>query len=83
MTYQTTENTKNYVASFYKLLENERYRTSFNKKTKQNLFILKRMYIILKSFTDTNYRKWFLKRITDKNWYHEKAIQLGLIKLKN
>ena len=44
------------------------------------LFIKIRFSIILKSITYKEYRVWLFKRVTDKNWYKEKLIQLGIKK---
>ena len=42
------------------------------------LFIKIRLNIVLKSIIYKEYRGWLFKRVTDKNWYKEKAIQLGI-----
>jgi hypothetical protein len=63
------------------------FNKQFNKPTKRPsklikiyLFIKIRLKIILKSIIYKEYRVWLFKRVTDKNWYKEKGIQLGIKK---
>ncbi|PQJ73806.1 nucleotidyltransferase domain-containing protein [Polaribacter gangjinensis] len=79
--YQKTATTKQYVADFYQLLENETLRVAFHKKIQRKLFIQMRLQIIYKSIFDAAHRSWLLKRISDGNWYREKYQQLKLIPL--
>ena len=44
------------------------------------LFIKSRLNILYKSIIYKEYRVWLFKRVTDKNWYKEKGIQLGIKK---
>ena len=44
------------------------------------LFTKKRVKILYKSILYKEYRVWLFKRVTDKNWYKEKAIQSGIKK---
>jgi len=46
-------------------------------------FINSILNIVIKSVIYKEYRVWFFKRITDKNFYKEKLIQLGLKKYDN
>ena len=42
------------------------------------VFTKKRLSIFIKSIIYKEYRVWLFKRVTDKNWYKEKLIQLGI-----
>jgi len=44
------------------------------------LFTKTRLSIFIKSIIYKEYRVWLFKRVTDKNWYKEKAIQLRIKK---
>ena len=44
------------------------------------LFIKSRVNTLYKSIIYKEYRVWLFKRVTDKNWYKEKLIQLGIKK---
>ena len=41
------------------------------------LFLKHRLNLIYKSIIYKEYRVWLFKRVTDKNWYKEKLIQIG------
>jgi len=47
---------------------------------KISLFLKLRLNILYKSIIYKEYRVWLFKRLTDKNWYKEKGIQLGIKK---
>ena len=47
---------------------------------KAYLFLKSRVNILYKSIIYKEYRVWLFKRVTDKNWYKEKKIQLGIKK---
>jgi hypothetical protein len=47
---------------------------------KAYLFLKSRVNILYKSIIYKEYRVWLFKRVTDKNWYKEKLIQLGIKK---
>ena len=56
-----------------------------SKKTKRKhkririyLFIKSRLNVLYKAVVYKDYRVWLFKRVTDKNWYKEKLIQLGI-----
>jgi len=50
------------------------------KRIKRYLFLKSRLGIIYKSLIYKEYRVWLFKRVTDKNWYKEKLVQLGFKK---
>ncbi len=80
--YNSTEETKAYLATFNEELNDDRLRSIRHQKTERKLFIKSRLEIIYKSFFDTEKRQWLIKRITDKSWRREKLIQFGLKKPK-
>jgi hypothetical protein len=49
-----------------------------SKRNKIYIFIKRIFYILYKSIIYKDYRVWLFKRVTDKNWYKEKLIQLGI-----
>jgi hypothetical protein len=70
-------------AAFYLSVFNSQFTNSKSKKRKPKriniyLFIKIRLNIILKSIIYKEYRVWLFKRMTDKNWYKEKGIQLRI-----
>ena len=72
-----------YLVGFNKNLCDRELAKKIAKKTRNKVFIYSRLNIIYKCFFYKAYRVWFLKTITDKNWRHEKMIQLGLKKSKS
>ncbi len=66
------------IALYNKILEDTRYGKKYIKKNKTKIFLKSRLRFILKSFTRKDYAYWIVRRITDKTWYKEKMIQLGL-----
>tara|TARA_R110002051_G_scaffold51596_1_gene98734 strand:- start:72 stop:1175 length:1104 start_codon:yes stop_codon:yes gene_type:complete len=80
--YVETNETKEYIDFFTRNIENDAQSRKFHKKTETKLFIKQRLAIIYKSIFDKDHRKWLVKRTTDKNWQHEKMVQLGLKKAK-
>ena len=51
-----------------------------SKRHKIYLFIKRTLYILYKSIIYKDYRVFLFKSLTDKNWYKEKLIQLGIKK---
>ncbi|KAB1155225.1 nucleotidyltransferase family protein [Tenacibaculum aiptasiae] len=76
--FTQTPETKSYISFFKKMLINDPFRKKHLNRTAKKLFIKKRITILFKTFYNSEMRTWFFKRITDKQWYKEKAIQLGL-----
>jgi|TARA_B110000908_G_scaffold129740_1_gene152510 hypothetical protein len=72
-----------YLVGFNKNLCDRELAKKIAKKTRNKVFIYDRLNVIYKCFFYKAYRVWFLKTITDKNWRHEKMIQLGLKKSKS
>ena len=80
--YTTTPATEKYLKKFNGLLDNSFLRKKFDAKTAKKLFIKKRIGLIYKSIFDKDVRNWIIKRTTDKKWYSEKLVQIGLKKSK-
>ena len=76
--FTKTPETKSYISFFEKMLINDSFRKKHLNKTSKKLFIKERLAIIFKTFYNSEMRTWFFNRITDKQWYKEKASQLGL-----
>jgi hypothetical protein len=76
--YNKTTKTVLYLRDF-----NSHFSTPIRTKTqspyiKIYIFIKNRLNIIYKAIIYKEYRVWLFKRVTDKNWYKEKLIQLGI-----
>jgi hypothetical protein len=76
--YKIKKKTASYLRVFNNQLNNW-------EKTKRKRFVLSiyffikaRLNSIYKSILYKEYRVWLFNRVTDKNWYKEKAIQLGI-----
>lgn len=78
--FKLTENSKKHTTDFFFLLENPSIAKKRRKKTSLNLFLKERLSIVQKSISDKKTRLWLFKRLTDKQWYKEKMVQLGFIK---
>jgi len=78
--YNKTSKTTSYLRDF-----NSHFSTPIRAKLQSRfikiyLFIKSRLNIIYKAIIYKEYRMWLFKRVTDKNWYKEKLIQLGIKK---
>ncbi|MDC1237778.1 nucleotidyltransferase family protein [Polaribacter sp.] len=78
--YNKTTKAASYLSDF-----DSHFSTPIRTKTqfifiKIYLFIKSRLNILYKSIIYKEYRVWLFKRVTDKNWYKEKGIQLGIKK---
>lgn len=78
--YEKTTQTEHYLKDFYAFLEDESLRKKSHSFTSKKLFVALRLKMIYKSIYDKELRTWLFKRVTDKQWYKEKLIQLGLKK---
>ena len=75
-----TTKTASYLSEFNSQLTNSITIRTQSKFIKIYLFIKLRVNILYKSIIYKEYRVWLFKRVTDKNWYKEKLIQLGIKK---
>ena len=80
--YNNTNEIETYLNTFDAYLNDIILRNKHYKKTRRKLFIKTRLDIIYKSFFNKDHRNWLIKRTTDKNWYKEKLVQVGLKKPK-
>ena len=78
--YNNTKNVASYLSVFNSQFTNRKRTKTKHKRIKIYLFIKLRVNIIYKSIIYKEYRVWLFKRLTDKNWYKEKGIQLGIKK---
>ena len=72
------ENNLNTQKTIKKLFENQKKNKVISKKKSTIL----RVSILYKSIINKEYRKWLLKRISNKKWQEKKLIQIGLKKSK-
>ena len=72
-------NTKidSYLSDFNSQFANPKTTKIRHKRIKRYLLLKHRLNLIYKSIIYNEYRAWFFKRVTDKNWYKEKLIQMG------
>ncbi|MBG7611731.1 nucleotidyltransferase family protein [Polaribacter sp. BAL334] len=78
--YNESTKTKSYINLFYLLISNDDLRNEINKKTSKKILKKELIELSLKFFTNKQYRKWILKRVTDKKWRQQIYLRLGLIK---
>jgi len=78
--YNNTKMTASYLSVFNSQFTNKKTIKRRHKRIKRYLFLKSRLGIIYKSLIYKEYRVWLFKRLTDKNWYKEKGIQLGIKK---
>jgi hypothetical protein len=76
--YNNTKKTASYLSIFNSQFINSRKTKRRHKRIKAYLFLKSRVNILYKSIIYKDYRVWLFKRVTDKNWYKEKLVQLGL-----
>ena len=78
--YNKTKKTASYLSIFNNQFTNIKTAKRRYKRIKTYLFFKKRLGIIYKSLIYKEYRVWLFKRVTDKNWYKEKLVQLNFKK---
>jgi len=76
--YNNTKKAASYVSVFNSQFINIRKTKRRHSLIKRYLFLKPRLNILYKSIIYKEYRVWLFKRVTDKNWYKEKLIQLGI-----
>ncbi len=75
--YNKTKKVASYLSVFNRQFTNRKTTKRQHKRIKIYLFIKLRVNILYKSIRYNEYRVWLFKRLTDKNWYKEKLVQLG------
>jgi hypothetical protein len=78
--YNNTKKTASYLNVFNSQFTNPKTTKRRHKRIKIYLFIKSRVNIIYKSIIYKECRVWLFNLLTDKNWYKEKGIQLGIKK---
>tara|TARA_Y100000588_G_C14159198_1_gene884055 strand:- start:6 stop:1103 length:1098 start_codon:yes stop_codon:yes gene_type:complete len=78
--YNNTKKTASYLIVFNNQFANRKKTKRRHIRIKAYLFLKSRLKIIYKSIIYKEYRVWLFKRVTDKNWYKEKLIKLGIKK---
>ena len=78
--YNNTKMTASYLSVFNNQFTNSKTTKRRNKRIKTYLFLKSRLGIIYKSLIYKEYRVWLFKRVTNKNWYKEKLVQLSFKK---
>ena len=78
--YNKTTKTASYLSVFKSQFTNKHRTRRRHNRIKSYLFIKVRLNIFYKAILYKEYRVWLFNRLTDKNWYKEKLIQLGLKK---
>ena len=78
--YDNTKMTASYLKIFNSQFANPILTKRRHKRIKTYLFLKSRSGIIYKSLIYKDYRVWLFKRVTDKNWYKEKLVQLNFKK---
>ncbi|MDC1432952.1 nucleotidyltransferase family protein [Polaribacter sp.] len=78
--YNNTKKAASYVSVFNSQFINSRKTKRRHSLIKRYLFLKPRLNMLYKSIIYKEYRVWLFKRVTDKNWYIEKGIQLRIKK---
>ena len=78
--YNNTKKSSSYLNVFNSQFSNRKITKIRHKRIKAYLFLKSRVSILYKAIIYKEYRVWLFKRVTDKNWYKEKGIQLGIKK---
>ena len=75
--YNNSKKVASYLSVFSSQFTNPKLTKRKHKLIKSYLLLKYRLNLIYKSIIYKDYRVWLFKRVTDKNWYKEKLIQLG------
>ena len=78
--YHKTKKTASYLTVFTKQFLHSRKTKRQHQRIKTYLGIKMRLHILYKALLYKEHRVWLFKLVTDKNWYKEKGIQLGVKK---
>ena len=78
--YNNTKKAASFLSVFNSQFTDRKTTKSRHKRIKAYLFLKSRLNILYKFIIYKEYRVWLFKRVTDKNWYKEKLIQLGIKK---
>jgi len=78
--YNNTKKAASYLSVFNSQFTNRKITKRRHKLIKTYLFLKYRMSILINVILYKNSRVWLFKRVTDKYWYNQKLIQLGIKK---
>jgi hypothetical protein len=78
--YNNTKKVASYLNVFNRQFTNRKRTKGRHKRIKASLFIKERLSVIVKSIMYKEYRVWLFNVLTDKDWYKEKLVQLGIKK---
>ena len=76
--FNETTQTASYLSVFNRQLINSRKTKRQYNRIKTYLFIKERLNIFYKAILYKEYRVWLFNRLTNKEWYKEKLLQLGM-----
>ena len=76
--YNNTTKTASYLSVFKSQFINSRKAKRHHNRIKTYLFIKSRLNTLYKAMLYKKYRVWLFNRLTDKEWYKEKLLQLGI-----
>ena len=76
--YNETTKIASYLSVFNSQFINKRKTKRQHNRIKSYLFIKGRLNIFYKAILYKEYRVWLFNRLTDKEWYKEKLLQLGI-----
>ena len=76
--YNKIKKTASYLSVFNSQFTKRKAPKRRHKRIKIYLFIKSRVNILYKSIIYKEYRVWLFNLLTDRNWYKEKIIQLGI-----
>ena len=78
--YNKNSKTASYLSAFGNQFIDRNKTKRRHNRIKTYIFVKSRLNIVYKALFQKEYSIWLFKRLTDKNWYKEKLIQLGLKK---
>jgi hypothetical protein len=76
--YNNTKKAASYLSVFNNQLTNRKTTKRRHKRIKTYLFLISRLNILHNIIISKEHRVFVFKCLTDKNWYKEKGIQLGI-----
>ena len=85
--YNKTTKADSYIRDFNNTFANSKpkktqskFKKTQSKFKKIYIFIKRKFYLLYMSIAHLEYRVWLFNKMTDKNWYKEKLVQLGIKK---
>ena len=78
LAYNNTKKAASYLSVFNSQFVDRNKTKRWHNRIKSFLYIKSRLIVAYKALFQKEYRIWLFKRFTDKNWYKEILIQLGI-----